>query len=138
MQEFLVFKPGQTRTNESIYAGSEFEKDPTLFYVPWNPGPEQRQAENWFLMFDNVLVYDPPVYLPVQEVVPDVPGFFLDVTLDPLFSDREVLQVQAVKDIPDLTLKNQTMVALISAAPVEKQVRLLELAQKHNITLPQF
>lgn len=67
---------------------------------------------------------------------PDLESFVLGVLLDPTFSDREVMQVQAVSKVVDAGRRDLLITQLVGQAAPEKQQRLLELAAQYNIPLP--
>lgn len=68
--------------------------------------------------------------------IPDLESFVTQVVLDPIFSDREVMQVQQVSRILSPAKRDLLIVQLVAQAAPDKQQRLLELAAQYNIPLP--
>lgn len=68
--------------------------------------------------------------------IPDLESFVTQVVLDPIFSDREVMQVQQVSRILSPAKRDLLIVQLLAQAAPDKQQRLLELAAQYNIPLP--
>lgn len=113
-----------------IYGLSGSAKKPSELRIDFAPGatPVQRQAARDYLAR---LSKEAPEIQP-----PDVPGFLRECLASKFFNAEELVQILICSQEQDEQARNALIESLLLNVPIERQLRLLELAQKHYIPLP--
>ncbi len=137
---YLVFRHGETISNE-VWQGVE--------PIPGENVPADSTVKVWAMDKGDV---DPSHYVltltgvrrdnrvdekPEAPPVPDVDGFFTEVLQSGVFNDSDMLKMLIVERERDTAKRDVLIMQLIQQDPVpEKIAKLLEIAGKHNISLP--
>ncbi len=113
-----------------IYGLSGSAKKPNELRIDFAPGatPIQKQAARDYLAG---LTKEAPEIQP-----PDVPGFLRECLASKFFSAEELVQILICSQEQDEQSRNALIESLLLNVPIERQLKLLELAQKHYIPLP--
>jgi hypothetical protein len=139
MQEFLIFKVGQERTNDCVVTdGRQPQLQPGLFAIPWGAEADQRQPESWRLSGMQI-VYD-PIPEPETQATPDLPGFYKDLALAILSGQLpEDVRAKAllINDLQDPAIQNEAFQQLVKnpAYTPEHLILISQLIVKHKLAL---
>jgi hypothetical protein len=140
MQEFLIFNPGQERTNECVATGGILDLEIGQLAVPWNPEPGQRQPESWRLV-DKQVTYD-PIPEPEVQTPANLPGFYNDLAIEIIQGNLpEKVRSSAVllQDIIDPEMRSNAFKAFTGPNGLGLDLMhmdiLNKLLEKHNIKL---
>jgi hypothetical protein len=113
-----------------IYGLSGSAKKPNELRIDFAPAasPAQRQAARNYLA---TLTKEAPEIQP-----PDLPGFLRECLSSKFFTSEELVQILICSQEQDEQARNVLIESLLISVPMERQLKLLEIAQKHYIPLP--
>lgn len=89
---------------------------------------DQKKAARQYL--DNIDINAPELQ------PPDVNGFLLDVMRSELFTPEQMIQMLMIQQELDQVKRDALILEFAARGTLEQQVKLVELAAKHNIKLP--